>query len=202
MAIWSESRDPRGTLGEAYLKSRGLELPSEAANEAIRFLASCPFRAERFPAMVCLVRNIVTNEPQGIQTALTPDGAAIKRNDKTFRKSLGLLLGGAIKIDPDADVTMGLCIGEGVESCLAGRQMGIRPVWSVISTDGIEKFPLLPGVEGLHLFAENDANGASDKAVKACALRWRQAGRAVFVAIPDFGVDLNDEIRGRRNESY
>ena len=133
MAIWSESRDPRGTLGEAYLKSRGLELPSEAANEAIRFLASCPFRAERFPAMVCLVRNIVTNEPQGIhRTALTPGGAAIKRNDKTFRKSLGLLLGGAIKLDPDADVTQGLCIGEGVETCLAGRQMGYRPISMLI----------------------------------------------------------------------
>lgn len=137
MAIWSESRDPRGTLGEAYLKSRGLELPSEAANEAIRFLASCPFRAERFPAMVCLVRNIVTNEPQGIhRTALTQDGAAIKRNNKTFRKSLGPLLGGAIKIDPDEDVTQGICIGEGVETCLAGRQMepSLRPNWSLIST--------------------------------------------------------------------
>src|ERR1700730_5588491 len=38
----------------------------ETANEAIRFLASCPFGRERFPAMICLVRNIVTNEPQGI----------------------------------------------------------------------------------------------------------------------------------------
>lgn len=66
----------------------------------------------------------------------------------------------------------------------------------MINTAGIEKFPLLPGIEGLHLFAENDGNGASDKAVKVSALRWREAGRAVFVAAPEFGVDLNDEIQG------
>jgi hypothetical protein len=64
MAIWGDSRDPRGSLVEQYLKSRALELPDDAANEAIRFHPACPFRYERFPAMVCLVRNIVTNEPQ------------------------------------------------------------------------------------------------------------------------------------------
>jgi hypothetical protein len=74
--------------------------------------------------------------------------------------------------------------------------MDLRPVWSVINTAGIENFPLLPGVEGLHVFAENDANGASNRAVNACALRWHQAGRKILIAAPDFGVDLNDEIQG------
>jgi putative DNA primase/helicase len=196
MAIWSQSRDPRGTLGEAYLKSRGLELPSEAANEAIRFLASCPFRAERFPAMVCLVRNIVTNEPQGIhRTALTPDGAAIKRNNKTFRKSLGLLLGGAIKLDPDEDVTQGLCIGEGVETCLAGRQMGYRPVWAVLNKNGVADFPVLPGIDGLTIFGERDERAQSEKAIRSCADRWLEAGIEVLTAWPLAGNDLNDEIK-------
>jgi putative DNA primase/helicase len=117
MANWGESRDPRGTLAEIYLKSRRLELPREAAGEAIRFHPACPFGSERFPAMVCLVRNIVTNDPQAIhRTALMPDGIAIKRNGKTFRMSLGPTSGGAIKLDPDDDVTQGLCIGEGVET--------------------------------------------------------------------------------------
>jgi hypothetical protein len=59
MAIWSESRDPRATLVEVYLRSRRLELPGEAAGEAIRFNPACPFGPERFPAMICLVRNVV-----------------------------------------------------------------------------------------------------------------------------------------------
>jgi glycine cleavage system H protein len=41
---------------------------------------------------------------------------------------------GAIKFDPDEDVTQGLSIGEGVETTLSGRQMGLRPVWSLVSS--------------------------------------------------------------------
>jgi putative DNA primase/helicase len=199
LRIWDQAADPRGTLVKTYLKSRRLELPDGAANEAIRFLASCPFRAERFPAMVCLVRNIETNEPQGVhRTALAPDGAAIKRNGKTFRMSLGLLLGGAIKIDPDEDVTQGICIGEGLETCLAGRQMGLRPVWSAVSTAGIAGFPIHPGLDGLHIFAENDDNGASAKAAAECKARWQNAGRETIVINPVGGNDLNDAQRAAR----
>jgi putative DNA primase/helicase len=91
-------------------------------------------------------------------------------------------------------VTQGICIGEGVETTLSGRQMGLRPVWSLVNTGGIANFPILPGIEGLHLFAENDANGASAKAVEECARRWHGPGRDVFIITPDVG-DLNDELR-------
>lgn len=199
LALWQESIDPRGTLVERYLKSRALELPDEAALEAIRFHPDCSFEyGERFPAMICLVRNIVTNEPQAIhRTALAADGTAIKRDGKTFRKSLGAIAGGAIKIDPDEDVTQGLCIGEGVETCLAGRQMGLRPIWSIVNTGGIGKFPILSSLDGLRILKENDANGASGKAADECARRWYYAGREVIINKPDIGKDLNDELRER-----
>ena len=75
LSIWAESIEPRGSLVEKYLAGRGLELPDEVADEAIRFHSACPFGANRFPAMVCLVRNLRTNEPQAIhRTALSPDG--------------------------------------------------------------------------------------------------------------------------------
>jgi putative DNA primase/helicase len=194
LALWGASVDPRGTVAEQYLKSRALDLPDEAANEAIRFHSDCPFRGERLPAMICLVRNTATNEPQAIhRTALSPDGNAIKRNAKTFRMSLAPIAGGAIKIDPDEDVTQGLCIGEGVETCLAGRQMGLWPVWCAVNTTGIEKFPILPSLDGLHIFKEHDE--ASAKAVDACARRWYEAGRAVIIVEPDTAKDLNDELR-------
>jgi hypothetical protein len=119
-------------------------LPDRAANEAIRYHPDCPFERERFPAMICLVRGIVTNEPQGVhRAALMPDGTAVKRNGKTFRLSLGPIGGGAIKLDPDEDVEQGLCIGEGVETCLSGRQIGLRPVWSAVNTGGVKNFPIV-----------------------------------------------------------
>jgi putative DNA primase/helicase len=194
-AIWTEASDPRGTLVEDYLRSRRLELPCEVANEAIRFHPNCRFGSDRFPAMICLVRNIVTNEPQGVhRTALMPDGTAVKCHGKTFRMSLGSIAGGAIKLDPDEDVTQGLCVGEGVETCLSGRQMGLRPVWSVISDGGIARFPVLPGIDKFSIIRENDA--ASRNSVKKCADRWYEAGREVFIVASDIGNDLNDELLG------
>jgi putative DNA primase/helicase len=147
--------------------------------------------------MVCLVRGIVSNKPQAIhRTALTPEGLAVKRDGKTFRMSLGPVAGGAIKIDADERATQGLCIGEGVETCLAGRQMGLRPVWSLLSDTGVASFPVLPGLEGLHIFRENDANLAGPKAAEECFVRWRNAGREVICADPEHGSDLNDELQG------
>jgi putative DNA primase/helicase len=202
MSIWKEGLDPGGTLVQAYLKSRnGVELPGEAW-QCIRFHKSCPFSGERFPAMVCLIRNIITNEPQGIhRTALDANGTVEKKNigvrreGKTYRLSLGQVAGGAVKIDPDEEVTQGLCIGEGVETCLAGKQMGLQPVWSVLSTSGIASFPVLPGIDGLHIFCENDINGASARAVRTCGDRWHEVGRQVLTVRSYEGNDLNDELR-------
>ena len=196
LRIWAEAKDPRGTFVETYLKSRMLDLPDEAANEAIRSHGRCKFGAEWHPAMICLVRDIITNKFLGVhRTALNPDRTAITRDGKTCRMSLGSIVGGAIKLDPDEDVTQGICIGEGVETCLAGRQMGFRPVWSVLSTGGVAGFPILPGVDGLHIFRENDANGASQQATEACARRRYEAGRDVVFVDPDTAKDLNDELR-------
>jgi putative DNA primase/helicase len=151
--------------------------------------------------MVCLVRNIVTNEPQGVhRTALAADGTAVKRNGKTFRLSLGLMAGGAIKINPDEDVTQGLCIGEGIETCMSGRQLGLQPVWSAVNVGGIANFPVLPGIDQIHIIRENDPNGASARAVKKCADRWYKAGREVFIVASDIGSDLN-ALRGAFNEN-
>ena len=94
-------------------------------------------------------------------------------------------------------MTQGLHVGEGIETTLAGMQMGLRPAWSLASTTGVANFPILPGVESLTIFQENDANGASAKAVEACANRWRGLGCEVIVSDPLLGSDLTDVVRGR-----
>jgi putative DNA primase/helicase len=96
--------------------------------------------------------------------------------------TLGPIGGGAIKLDPDENVTQGLCVGEGAESCLAGLKYDLRPVWSLISASGIAKFPVLPGIECLTIFRENDE--ANARAVAECTDRWLDAGREVIGADP------------------
>jgi putative DNA primase/helicase len=192
LSLWAEAIDLRDTLAEKYLTGRGI-LTRENFSHAIRFHPACQFGKERFPALVSLIQNIETDKPQGIQrTALSPDGKAIKRGGTTFRMTLGLAKGGAVKVDEDAHVTQGLCIGEGLESTLAGRQMGYRPAWALLSAGGIAGFPTLPGLEGLTIFLEND--DPNHGAANECGLRWREAGRDVFTLTPEAGNDLNDEI--------
>jgi putative DNA primase/helicase len=191
--IWQESTDPHGTLAEKYLRGRALELP-QGCSRFMRFHKSCPFGQVRFPALVALIRSIETDAAQAIQrTALNCDGTAIMRNGKTLRMSLGPMAGGAVKIDDPAET---LCIGEGFESALAGRQMGYAPAWALLSAGGIAKLPLLPRIKSLTIFCENDEAGR--KATHECGKRWHESGREVTVVEPRFGADLNDAILSGR----
>ena len=145
--------------------------------------------------MVCLIRNITSNEPQGIQrTALTPEGGRIKRNGKTLRMSLGRTAGGAIKIDCDEHVEQGVVIGEGVETCFAARQLGFAPVWSLISSSGIAAFPVLSGLDGLTILAEDGETSRRD--VQLCFDRWFAVGVRPEVRQSKIGSDMNDALDG------
>ncbi|WP_395697975.1 toprim domain-containing protein [Methylocella sp.] len=108
---------------------------------------------------------------------------------------LGPVAGAAIKIDADEDVTMGLTVGEGAETCVAARQLGLRPVWALGSAGAIGAFPVLPGVEALTILEELDDAGANGRAIEACASRWRAAGREVLIVSPLLGGDINDSIK-------
>jgi putative DNA primase/helicase len=176
---------------ESYLGGRGLDLSDNVAGRVVRVHPHCPFgEGVRHPCMVVLFRSIITDALQAIhRTALTVDGKKIDR------KMMGEVRGAAIKIDADENVEQGLVIGEGFETCLAARMLGLRPVWALGSAGAIAAFPVLPGIEALTILGESDKTGANQKAVKACAERWSAAGREVLVAMPRVAGDLNDALQ-------
>lgn len=203
LAIWHEGRDPRGTPVEAYLtRYRGLILPEEAAGAAVRYHPACPFAgAKRVPAMVCLVRDVRTDAPRAIhRTVLELDGrkATIGGNS---RLSLGPISGGAIKLTPDSGITGCLGVGEGLESALSLQRLpefGRSPVWSLLSAGGVERLPVLPGIESLWLAVDHDEAGV--RASHACAQRWREAGSEIFLVRPLLQrTDLNDVFKEHAN---
>jgi putative DNA primase/helicase len=102
----------------------------------------------------------------------------------------------AIKLDPDEHVQCGLVICEGIETGLAARQIGLRPIWAMGSTGGISKLPVLPAIDAITIHAEPGQAGI--KAVHECARRWRDAGREVIVISSRAGSDLNDAIKAGR----
>ncbi len=190
VAIWEGATDPRGSVVAAYLHSRCLDLPDEIAGDVLRFHPRCPWgRDETALAMVAPFRCVRAGTILGVhRTALSATGT------KLGRKMLGTALGAAVMLDPSEAITTGLAIGEGIESCLAARQVGIRPVWALGSTAGIAGFPVLDGIECLTVLGERDA-GASDAACSQVGSRWHKAGRLVDVVMPRVGKDMNDVLR-------
>jgi putative DNA primase/helicase len=192
--IWRASHDPRATLAEKYLNGRGLALEENLCGRVLRFHPHCPFGpgGSAVPALIAAFRPLRDTDddkpPQAIhRIGLTSDGCKIEK------KMLGPVAGCAIKLDADEDVTLGLGITEGLETGLAVRATGWRPMWALGSAGAIATFPVLAGIEALTVFA--DADPAGSKAAQACADRWRMAGLEVAIIPPAVGKDWNEARR-------
>src|SRR5262249_9200324 len=148
--IWDEAVDPRGTLAEQYLQSRCLVLTDDLAGTVLRFHPRCPWRNEntgesdRVPALIAAFRSIDDDEITAIhRIALNPDGT------KRDRRMLGLVHRTAVKLDKgDSDT---LAVGEGIETCMAGRQLGFMPAWALGSVGAISFFPMLDRIKTLRI---------------------------------------------------
>jgi hypothetical protein len=196
LRIWSEGVDPRGTLVETYLASRGLELPDFVAMTTLRFHPDCPFgEGVRHPCMVAAFRSIETGAVVAIhRTALTADAK------KIGRKMLGPVMGAAIMFG-DLDAERGaLAAGEGIESAMSGLAMGFAPAWALGSAGSIAKLPVVNGVDTLTILGEHDR--ANAEAARACGARWSEAGREVLIALPKpgLGKDTNDAWQARKDD--
>jgi hypothetical protein len=188
LEIWHQARDLRGTLAETYLRSRRIEVSEDLAH-ALRFAPALHYDGAMVAGMVALLRDCPTWSPCGIhRTFLAADGTKIER------RMLGRASGAAIMLDDLGDVVSGLHVGEGVETTLAARMLGYRPAWALGSAGAIAAFPVLPGIEAISVFTENDE--ASGQAAIALAARYETAGCEAFIYQPP-GGDFADAIEGR-----
>jgi len=197
LRLWREARPAKGSPVETYLASRGLRLP-DGSEHALRFHPECPRGKARLPAMLGLMRGIVTDRPLGVhRTFLSADGRA-KAEVEPNKMMLGRAKGAVLKLTPDEDVTQGLTLTEGIEDGLAVLNDGWAPVWVCLSAGTLMNFPVLGGIEALTICADNDAPGRN--AAEACAQRWRAAGKEVAVGEPprrfkDFGAIAQGGVR-------
>lgn len=194
LKLWADCIDPRGTLAERYLREyRGLDLPESVAYAAIRFHAGLRYETGKYlPAMVCLLRNIETDEPTGIHRTFLNRYSG----EKIDRKMLGIAKGAAIKLD--AVSSSALTIGEGVETVLAARAAGFTPGWALGSSGAVRCFPVLPNLNELTILQENDPTSRRD--VKTCARRYLAVRRPVNIVEPKVGNDFNDCWKARGDE--
>jgi putative DNA primase/helicase len=69
----------------------------------------------------------------------------------------------------------------------------------LIDANGINGFPVLPGIKHLSIFADNDATSTGEIAAYECQERWQRAGAEVVIQMPpNVGEDIADIISNRR----
>jgi putative DNA primase/helicase len=211
MALWKEAKPIKGTPVETYLTGRGICIaPVIYSGHALRFHMATPFRLDsgevvRLPSMLGAMTNATTGEFQGLhRTALKSDGTgkAHVRGLDDPKKMLGSSAGAVVRLTPDEDMTTGLAIAEGIETSLAVLgNFGFGPIWSTLSAGTMAHFPVLPGIEALTVFADNDKpkmqggrpRQAGNEAARQCVERWLADGREATVWLPpDIGSDFAD----------
>jgi putative DNA primase/helicase len=193
--IWTEAVDPRGTLAAQYLKARALDLPDDLAGSVLRFHPRTPWgdkntgKTDRIPCMIAAFHSIDDNIITAIHRIRVDQP---ERWPKTDRRMLGIVHRAAVMLDP---IGPKLAIGEGIETGLSARQLGVRPTWALGSVGAISFFPVLDGVDRLHILGE--AGETSARAIRLCGRRWHGAGRKVKIIMPEVGSDLNDELMAK-----
>jgi CHC2 zinc finger/Toprim domain len=193
MRIWDDAVCIWDTPAQKYLESRCCDgmFPYDR-DQVLRYHPHCPLGpGTTHPSLIALIRNIETDEPQGIQhTALTPEGQKIER------RTMGAMKGGAIKLWPQSTVKDHLVVGEGLETVLSAalhikQDYSLTPAWSLMSDSNLGKLPIIPGVNTLVALIDNDENDAGQKAFDALVTGWK--GRTLeWLKHPVVGKDVND----------
>jgi hypothetical protein len=187
--------------GELYLReARGIDTDSIAdvleRIDAIGWHPSVLFReqshsldCERLGCIVGVMTDPITAKPTGaISRTYLHEGLKVGKA-KTLGSPVGI-----VRLSADEDVVEGLCLAEGLETCLGAMAKGFRPCWSTGSAGVMAAFPVLAGVEALTLFADNDVSGTGLRAANETAARWRTAGRETHVYLRESVGDFNDAL--------
>jgi putative DNA primase/helicase len=166
--IWREETAPlNGTLGETYLtEHRRIDLDS------LGDLSHCLRWRTGKQMIVALMSDPLTGAKRGIHRIfLNPDGT------KRKRKMLGPK--GVICLTPWTEVELKLGLSEGIEDGLHILSVW-KPIWAPPDEGFIKSFPVVPGIEHITIFADNDRVGLG--AAQTCADRWRNQGQEAVIA--------------------
>jgi hypothetical protein len=201
LAIWNASTAIRGTVAEAYLRSRGIA-PDDMMLP-LRFHSALPYpNGKRYPALIARVDDIGGDLCAVWRVFLREDGR--KADVENPRRGLGPAGGGAVRL---GGLARKIGLAEGVETALGAALLtGLKfPVWATLSTSGLVGIELPLSVEHAVVFPDGDApirkHGrefvatvpAGRKAANTLRTRLLAEGLAVTIAAePGIGQDYND----------
>jgi putative DNA primase/helicase len=203
MRMWAlAARVQRGDVVDRYLRSRGVGM--DVYPNCLRtYEDACYADAETgevsiHPAMIALIRRADGKPVAAQRTYLAPDGLSKARVAKP-RKAVGRFgPGPTIRLAPSGPI---LGIAEGIETALAAMKLFSVPTWSVLSTYGIETFEPPIGVRHVVVFADNDSNGAGQRAAEKLVERLATHITVEIHIPPQSDTDWNDVLRERGPQS-
>jgi len=124
-------------------------------------------------------------------TALKPDGKG-KASINNPRRMFGDLVSAVVQLSAfPADGV--LAVGEGLETCLAYRDLTGKPTWAGLSTAGLKSLAIPLGVRQLVIAADGDEAG--HEAATALADRARKRCDVRILPAPE-GEDWCDVLKG------
>lgn len=155
--LFAASGSVRGTLAEAYLRSRGITLPSDV--RSLRFHPRCYYRApegrEEWPALIAAVTDGKGTVTGVHRTWLAPDGGKAPVDQP--RRALGHLAGNGVRFGALTDT---MVAAEGLETALALKMiMPEFPVMAALSAAHLAALVLPRTLRRLYVARDNDQAG-------------------------------------------
>lgn len=188
--LFAAARPIWGSLGEAYLRGRGIPLPADHA--ALRFHPSCHYTTqggrETWPAMIAAVTDLCGRITGIHRTWLDPATGGKAPVDQP-RRALGRLAGNGVRFGRARDV---LAAAEGIETTLALKTvMPGMPMVAALSASHLAALILPAGLRRLYVGLDNDAAGhlALERLRKTAGARGIEV-RALVPQAEDFNADL------------
>jgi predicted P-loop ATPase len=177
-----------GTLGEVYLRSRGLSDPH--CSNLLFNPDLTDYEAKRgWPGIVAIVRDRAGAPTGGIhRTFLLDDGSAKAPAGKKMLDPVG---GGSVRLAPfTEDGRLG--IAEGIETALSAQAIFGIPTWAALSAEGMRRWEWPAGTRHVTIFA--DAGEAGSQAAATLADRLNVASIPNTIIRPLHGDDFNDDL--------
>lgn len=190
--LWEQAIPIQGTLGERYIRLRGITCPLPYT---LRYIGDCwHHTGQRFPAMVARVEG---GEGFAVhRTYIKPDGSG-KAEVQSPKVMLGRVKRGAVRLSQPAGSMRRVAVAEGIETALSlrcgllGAQTEVR---AALSATGMKNMQLPATAGELVLAPDGDRVGRA--AAEVLTERAEQAGWRITWMHPPHGMDWNDVLRG------